>query len=86
MTILAVLLGAPLGLGGAVFMAKVAPKWLRDILKPAVGLYMAIPSVVYGFIGLTVVVPFVREFFHISTWLWPVYCGGHLSHYDFYPQ
>ena len=48
-------------------MAKVAPKWLRDILKPAVGLYMAIPSVVYGFIGLTVVVPFVREFFQLST-------------------
>ena len=66
-TILAVVLGAPLGLGGAVFMAKVAPKWLRDILKPAVGLYMAIPSVVYGFIGLTVVVPFVREFFQLST-------------------
>ena len=66
-TLLAVVLGAPLGLGGAVFMAKVAPKWLRDILKPAVGLYMAIPSVVYGFIGLTVVVPFVREFFQLST-------------------
>lgn len=66
-TLLAVLLGAPLGLAGAVFLAKVAPRWMRDILKPAVGLYMAIPSVVYGFIGLTVIVPLVREWFHLAT-------------------
>ena len=62
---LATSLGAPLGIAGAVFLAKVAPRRLYDIMKPAVGLYMAIPSVVYGYIGLTVVVPFVREFFNV---------------------
>ncbi|HEY3423490.1 MAG TPA: phosphate ABC transporter permease subunit PstC [Negativicutes bacterium] len=66
-TILAVLLGAPLGLAGAVFMAKVAPSWLRDIMRPATDLYVAIPSIVYGFVGLTILVPFIRVHFHVNT-------------------
>jgi len=64
-TVLAILVGGPIGIMGAVFMAKLAPKWMLDIMKPAVNLYMAIPSVVYGFIGLTVVVPAVRDFFGV---------------------
>ncbi len=59
--ILAVLFGAPLGLAGAVFMAKIAPKKVRDIMRPANDLYVAIPSVVYGYLGLTVLVPFLRD-------------------------
>ncbi|MEG0970804.1 MAG: phosphate ABC transporter permease subunit PstC, partial [Acidaminococcaceae bacterium] len=47
----ALLVGAPLGIAGAIFLAKVAPAWMRSILQPAVNLYLAIPSVVYGFIG-----------------------------------
>jgi phosphate transport system permease protein len=66
-TALAVLLGAPLGLAGAVFMAKIAPEWLREIMRPATDLYVAIPSIVYGYVGLTVLVPFLRDFFHSST-------------------
>lgn len=66
-TLLAVLLGAPLGLAGAVFMAKVAPEWLRDIMRPATDLYVAVPSVVYGFVGLTILVPFIRSYFHTNT-------------------
>lgn len=66
-TVLAVLLGAPLGLAGAVFMAKIAPSWLREIMRPATDLYVAIPSVVYGYVGLTILVPFIREFFHVNT-------------------
>ncbi len=66
-TALAILIGGPLGVAGAVFMAKIAPKKLYSIMKPAVGLYMAIPSVVYGFIGLTIVVPAVREFFGVAS-------------------
>ena len=58
---LAVLFGGPLGLAGAVFMAKVAPKRVRDIMRPANDLYVAIPSVVYGYLGLTVLVPFLRD-------------------------
>jgi len=65
-TVLAIVLGAPLGLAGAVFMAKIAPPWLRDIMRPATDLYVAIPSVVYGFIGLTIIVPFIRVYFHVN--------------------
>ena len=66
-TLLAVALGGPLGLLGAVFMAKAAPKWVRSILRPATDLYVAVPSVVYGFIGLTILVPWLREAFGASS-------------------
>ena len=59
--VLAVIFGAPLGLAGAVFMAKIAPKRVREIMRPANDLYVAIPSVVYGYLGLTVLVPFLRD-------------------------
>lgn len=66
-TVLSVVLGAPLGLLGALFMAKVAPLQLRSMMRPALDLYVAIPSVVYGYIGLTLLVPFLRETFHVQT-------------------
>lgn len=61
-TLLAILLGGPLGLAGAVFLAKIAPQSLRRIMRPATDLYVAVPSVVYGYIGLTILVPFIREY------------------------
>ena len=64
--ILAVVFGAPLGLAGAIFMAKVAPQRMRDIMRPANDLYVAIPSVVYGYLGLTVLVPFLRDQLHLG--------------------
>ena len=60
-TILSVLIGAPLGLLGAIFLAKVAPSWLKNIMRPATDIYVAIPSVVYGYIGLTLLVPYLRD-------------------------
>lgn len=66
-TLLAVLLGTPLGLLGAIFLVKVAPGMLKQVMRPAVDLYVAIPSVVYGYIGLTLLVPFLREFFGAAT-------------------
>ena len=63
---LAVLFGAPIALAGAVFMAKIAPERVRSVMRPAVDLYVAIPSVVYGYIGLTVLVPMIREIFDTS--------------------
>jgi phosphate transport system permease protein len=66
-TVLAVALGAPLGLAGAIFMAKIAPSWLREVMRPATDLYVAIPSVVYGYVGLTILVPFIRTYFHVNT-------------------
>ena len=65
-TLLAIVIGTPIGLLGAVFMAKIAPRKLRNIMRPAVDLYVAIPSVVYGYIGLTILIPMVRKIFHVS--------------------
>jgi phosphate transport system permease protein len=65
-TVLSIVLGAPLGLAGAIFMAKIAPPWLSEIMRPATDLYVAIPSVVYGFVGLTIIVPFIRTYFHVN--------------------
>jgi len=60
-TIIALLLGGPLGLAGAVFMAKVAPEWMRTIMRPATDLFAGIPSVVYGYVGITVLVDLIRR-------------------------
>ncbi len=61
-TLVAVLIGAPLGLAGAIFMAKIAPPQIRDIMRPATDLFVGIPSVVYGWVGLTILVPFIAEY------------------------
>jgi phosphate transport system permease protein len=60
-TFLAALVAAPLGIGGAIFMTEIAPSWGRKILQPVVELLVGIPSVVYGFIGLSVLVPLIRD-------------------------
>ncbi|MBV6683820.1 phosphate ABC transporter permease subunit PstC [Rossellomorea sp. RS05] len=62
-TILAAIVAAPLGIGAAIFMTDIAPSWGRKIMQPIVELLVGIPSVVYGFIGLTVLVPFIRGTF-----------------------
>jgi phosphate transport system permease protein len=59
----AILVGVPIGLLTAIFMARFCPKRLYRVLKPATELLAGIPSVVYGFFGLVVIVPFVRETF-----------------------
>lgn len=59
----AVFIGVPIGVLTAIFMAYFCPKRLYKILKPAVDLLAGIPSIVYGFFGLIVLVPFVRETF-----------------------
>lgn len=63
---LALLMSVPLAVGGAVFMAKIAPSWMREILRPATDLFVGIPSVVYGLIGLTVFVPWLGKVFDSS--------------------
>lgn len=59
----AIIVGVPIGILTAVFLAKFCPKMLYRILKPAVELLAGIPSVVYGFFGLVVIVPLVRKIF-----------------------
>lgn len=58
----ALIIGVPIGILTAVFMAKFSPKFIYKIMKPSVGLMAGIPSVVYGFFGLVVLVPFVRDY------------------------
>ena len=59
----AVIVGVPVGLMTAVFLSKFCPEWLHKILKPAIDLLAGNPSVVYGFFGLMVIVPAVRNVF-----------------------
>ena len=59
----AVVLGVPIGILMAIFMARFCPPRLYKILKPVVDLLAGIPSIVYGFFGLIVLVPFVRNTF-----------------------
>ena len=58
----AIIAGVPIGILTAIFMAKFCPKWMYRFMKPAVDLLAGIPSVVYGFFGLVVMVPLVRQF------------------------
>ena len=57
---LALVIGVPIGLLTAIFMARFCPKKLYKVVKPAVDLLAGIPSVVYGFFGMVVIVPVVR--------------------------
>lgn len=59
----AIIIGVPIGILTSVFMAKYCPKSLYKILKPATELLAGIPSVVYGFFGLVVIVPAIRAVF-----------------------
>lgn len=59
----ALILGVPIGILTAIFLAKFCPDRLYKILKPAVSLMAGIPSIVYGFFGLVVIVPFTRQIF-----------------------
>ncbi len=68
-TIGATLIAVPLGLGTAVFIAEVAPRWAREILKPLVEVLAGLPSVVLGFLGMLVLAPAVRTTLNIPTGL-----------------
>jgi phosphate transport system permease protein len=58
----AIIIGVPIGILTAVFMARFCPQKLYRIIKPSVDLLAGIPSVVYGFFGLMVIVPFIRDY------------------------
>jgi len=62
-------LSVPLGLLTAVFIAEVAPRWMREILKPFIEVLAGIPSVVLGFLGMLVVSPLIREWLGAPTGL-----------------
>jgi phosphate transport system permease protein len=68
-TIGAMLVALPLGIGTAVFIAEVAPPWANNILKPLIEILAGLPSVVLGFIGIQLLVPFLRRFLDLPTGL-----------------
>ncbi|HIF9414165.1 TPA: phosphate ABC transporter permease subunit PstC [Photobacterium damselae] len=61
----AVLIGVPIALLTAVFIAEVAPKPVANIVRPMIELLAGIPSVVYGFFGLVIIVPMIQDLFNV---------------------
>ncbi|OCP53501.1 phosphate ABC transporter permease, partial [Vibrio parahaemolyticus] len=61
----AVMVGVPVGVLTAIFIAEIAPKRLADVIRPAVELLAGIPSVVYGFFGLVIIVPLIQDIFNV---------------------
>ena len=64
-SIFAILIALPFGLGVAIYLSELAGERIRRVLKPAIELLAGIPSVVYGFFGLVVIVPLVQKIFHL---------------------
>lgn len=62
----AILLGVPIGFFTAVFLSKAAPRRLASAVRPAVDLLAGIPSVVYGLVGMMILVPSIRTFFGLA--------------------
>lgn len=59
----ALLFGAPVGILAGIYLARFCPVRLRKIIEPMIGLMAGVPSIVYGFFGLTTLVPLIREMF-----------------------
>lgn len=66
LTALTLLFTVPISLSIAIFNTQFAPAWLRNILSLSLDILVGIPSIVYGYIGLTLLVPFLRDLFHTS--------------------
>src|SRR6478735_5406171 len=62
-TAVAVLIAAPLSIGLAIFLSEIAPAWAKAIVQPALEVFVGIPSVVWGWLGIVILVPFLREQF-----------------------
>jgi len=60
-SLIALVIAIPVGLGASIFMAELSPRWLSNPISYCVDLLAAIPSVIYGLIGIFVLVPFMRE-------------------------
>jgi phosphate transport system permease protein len=60
-TVVALLISTPLSVGLAVFLSEVAPHWARSIVQPALEIFVGIPSVVWGWLGITILVPFLSS-------------------------
>jgi phosphate transport system permease protein len=68
-TIGAALVAVPFGIGTAIFISEVTPRWVREVLKPLVELLGGLPSVVLGFLGILVLSPYIRTLLDLPTGL-----------------
>lgn len=68
-TLGAALIAVPFGIGTAVYISEIAPRWMREILKPLVELLGGLPSVVLGFLGILLVSPYIRIILDLPTGL-----------------
>ncbi|MGC8856585.1 MAG: phosphate ABC transporter permease subunit PstC [Anaerolineae bacterium] len=68
-TLGAALIAVPFGIGTAVYISEIAPRWVREILKPLVELLGGLPSVVLGFLGILILSPFLRRLLDLPTGL-----------------
>ena len=68
-TFFSILIALPFGVGTAIYIAEIAPQGIKQVLKPLIEILAGIPSVVLGFIGIQVLVPFIRRFLDLPTGL-----------------
>lgn len=65
----AAMIAIPFGLATAIYMSEIAPRWVREFLKPLVEVLAGLPSVVLGFLGILVVAPYLRALLNLPTGL-----------------
>jgi phosphate transport system permease protein len=68
-TIGAAAIAVPIGIGSAIYLSEIAPRWAREVLKPVIEILAGLPSVVLGFIGIAVLSSFLRESLNLPTGL-----------------
>jgi len=68
-TVGAMAIAVPFGIGTAMFISEIAPRWAREVLKPLVELLGGVPSVVLGFLGILVLSPYLRQLLDLPTGL-----------------
>ena len=68
-TLGALLIAVPFGIGTAVYLSEIAPRWIRELLKPFIEILGGLPSVVLGFLGMLILSPFLRKLLELPTGL-----------------
>ena len=68
-TVGATLIAVPFGVGSAIYLSEISPRWLREFLKPLIEILGGLPSVVLGFLGMLILSPFLRELLDLPTGL-----------------
>jgi phosphate transport system permease protein len=63
-TLLAVLISTPISVGVAIFISEMAPAWARSFMQPVLELFLGIPSIIYGFLGLLILVPILAKIYN----------------------